>query len=160
MAQGSHLNALVVGFRRRWIWAAATAAAVMIGATIPYLITHRSATNLRGATATRGSELLPLQPSNEGPLGGKNYALLFATDDYQYWPHLNNPLSDAHTIAAELTTTTVTRIFHPGSSKTRKLTKSSTYYTGMRNKVTAPAINCSSILQATVSSMSRKSKAF
>jgi len=33
---------------------------------------------------------------------GKDYALLFATDDYDHWPHLNNPIDDAQAIAYEL----------------------------------------------------------
>jgi uncharacterized caspase-like protein len=33
---------------------------------------------------------------------GKDHALLFATDDYDHWPRLNNPIDDARAIADEL----------------------------------------------------------
>jgi hypothetical protein len=32
-----------------------------------------------------------------------NYALIFATDDYAHWPHLNNPISDAEAVNEALT---------------------------------------------------------
>jgi uncharacterized caspase-like protein len=33
---------------------------------------------------------------------GKDHALLFATDEYDHWPRLNNPIDDARAIADEL----------------------------------------------------------
>src|SRR5712672_2795282 len=33
---------------------------------------------------------------------GKDHALFFATDDYDHWPHLNNPIDDGQAIADEL----------------------------------------------------------
>ena len=33
---------------------------------------------------------------------GKDFALLFATDQYDYWPRLSNPINDVHAIAKDL----------------------------------------------------------
>jgi Caspase domain/Sel1 repeat len=45
-----------------------------------------------GAASTAGPVAIP-----------HNYALIFATDDYAHWPHLNNPISDADAVNEALT---------------------------------------------------------
>jgi serine/threonine protein kinase len=88
--------------RRRLPWLYAAAAVGLIAAAIPFFLHHPSTTAAPSAVAGRGFETELVQSSSVSALPGKNYALLFATDNYQYWPHLNNPLNDANTIAGEL----------------------------------------------------------
>lgn len=56
--------------------------------------------------ARRGAEVLgatdPQKPKISLNRSGKDHALLFATNDYDYWSHLNNPINDARAIAYEL----------------------------------------------------------
>jgi Caspase domain len=57
--------------------------------------------------SSRGLKPVGGQPDSVGKPGtGKNYALIIATDDYddKSWPHLQNPVNDARTIADELKT--------------------------------------------------------
>ena len=56
-------------------------------------------------SSKRGVEVVGTEPSKPRQSlhrSGKDHALLFATDDYDHWPHLNNPVDDARTIANEL----------------------------------------------------------
>ncbi len=48
------------------------------------------------------SAILPADTNLSRP--GKDYALFFAVEDYRHWNNLNNPISDAEAIAAELKT--------------------------------------------------------
>jgi hypothetical protein len=88
--------------RRRWAWISAAAAVLLIAASIPIAVHYGSMPHESATDAGRGFKAPPSQVSSPAAVAGKNYALLFATDDYRYWPHLNNPLDDARTIAAEL----------------------------------------------------------
>jgi hypothetical protein len=87
--------------RRRWPWVCGATATVLI-VLVFLLMQHHSGKSTQPSVTERGSSILPAPGSSQLALPGKNYALLFATDDYDYWPHLNNPLQDAHTIADEL----------------------------------------------------------
>jgi Caspase domain/WG containing repeat len=56
---------------------------------------------------SRGFRPVAVRTDSTGKLRtGKNYALIIATDDYddKSWPHLQNPVNDARTIANELKT--------------------------------------------------------
>jgi len=91
--------------RRRWLWASAIAAALLAAMAIPPLLRHDSAAKeAASASAVRGVTRETTPGVVTVAASGKNYALLFATDDYQHWPHLNNPLDDARTVADELQT--------------------------------------------------------
>lgn len=50
----------------------------------------------------RGLEPIVKAEASRAVSVGRNYALLFAGNEYTYWPHLNNPIDDARTIADEL----------------------------------------------------------
>jgi hypothetical protein len=61
---------------------------------------------LSAATPSRGfaPELPAALSSSASPVAiPHNYALIFATDDYAHWPHLNNPISDADAVNEALT---------------------------------------------------------
>jgi hypothetical protein len=57
---------------------------------------------------SRGLQFMRIDPSTLhdkiGPRTGKDYALLFATDDYDHWPKLKNAISDARSIGQILET--------------------------------------------------------
>lgn len=54
---------------------------------------------ITGAGVEKPAEPPAPQPA---PDAGRNYALLIATDEYESWPKLSNPINDARTIAREL----------------------------------------------------------
>jgi len=59
------------------------------------------ASNTRGETIT-DSRVVKLPVAGKGTLARTDYALLFATDEYDSWGDLTNPINDAKTIADEL----------------------------------------------------------
>jgi serine/threonine protein kinase len=91
--------------RRRLFVVAGIAAALLLAVAIPVFL-HKPSTppqpfqlsepGDRGFSQKAANQQQPALPP------GKNYALLFASDDYKYWPHLNNPIGDADSIAGEL----------------------------------------------------------
>lgn len=52
----------------------------------------------------RGLEVVgtELSKPRQRSRSGKDHALFFATDDYDHWPRLNNPVNDARSVANEL----------------------------------------------------------
>lgn len=50
----------------------------------------------------RPDDAPPQKALGSDPAPGRNYALLIATDEYDSWPHLSNPVSDARAIDREL----------------------------------------------------------
>ena len=79
----------------------------------PEIVNLVSRSNLRelplriSGSAQRGVTLDLKQSQNElvsDNERGKDYAIIFAGDDYQYWPKLHNPLFDGATLKSELET--------------------------------------------------------
>jgi len=62
-----------------------------------------TAKNKQGGQSTSIREINVLV-DEEGSLNGnrKDYALMFATDEYEHWDNLNNPINDITTIATDL----------------------------------------------------------
>ncbi len=60
------------------------------------------------AENSRGLQFIRISPQTLhdkiGPRTGRDYALLFATDEYDHWPKLKNAISDAHAIGQILET--------------------------------------------------------
>jgi uncharacterized caspase-like protein len=58
--------------------------------------------NSASTTFTVKRDASPAPPQAVPDYQGTDYALLFAGDDYQHWPHLNNPIHDVETMAQVL----------------------------------------------------------
>jgi hypothetical protein len=96
------ISVTVMRRRRHLLVIGSVAALVLFSAAGSVFIrnSHRpTSQNNRGLSVTTANQQQPAVQS------GKNYALLFAGNDYRYWPRLNNPADDATTIAQELQTT-------------------------------------------------------
>jgi len=62
-----------------------------------------SAENKQGGLSTSIREINVMQDdSNSGKSNRKDYALMFAIDDYDHWDNLQNPINDAETLADDL----------------------------------------------------------
>jgi len=62
-----------------------------------------TAKNKEGGTSTSIREINVLaEGDGDDKVSRKDYALLFATDDYDYWDNLQNPVNDVSTIATDL----------------------------------------------------------
>jgi hypothetical protein len=108
--QGTKLSdRQVLGVVRRWgrargarpspHWALAAAALVLICSLPLYWLVHQTPPDPK----PRGLEFVKVSADTAGdPIdvkGGKNYALIFAGDEYKHWPKLCNAESDARKIA-------------------------------------------------------------
>jgi len=88
--------------RRRWARGSAIAAAVLLAVLLPAILMHMSSLKASVSLENRGFATKAGSIPQTNASNFKNYALLFATDDYRYWPRLNNPIADANTISGEL----------------------------------------------------------
>jgi hypothetical protein len=62
-----------------------------------------TAKNEKGGTSTSIREINVLtEEDGEDKISRKDYALLFASDEYDYWDDLQNPINDVSTIATDL----------------------------------------------------------
>lgn len=60
-------------------------------------------TNKEGSTSTSIRKInVNVDAANDSNKKRKDYALLFATDDYDYWDNLQNPINDVSTISTDL----------------------------------------------------------
>lgn len=68
----------------------------------PFNATALTAAHIEGHSRTGSDDVEDPAQYDLNSIPGKNYALLFATNDYENYPDLQNPLNDARTIAKEL----------------------------------------------------------